>query len=70
MSFLLSVFPRLTNACNTKCISTSYHDAELNKGESVCLDRCTSKFLEVHEMIGKRLSEMQAAMNDQNAATK
>lgn len=32
--------------CQKKCIPTDYREAELNKGESVCLDRCTAKFLD------------------------
>ena len=43
---------------------------ELDKAESVCTDRCTSKFMEMHELIGKEITEfsvsnqqkMQAAM--------
>ncbi|XP_065539422.1 mitochondrial import inner membrane translocase subunit Tim10 isoform X1 [Lathamus discolor] len=33
-------------------------DAELSKGESVCLDRCVAKYLEVHERMGKKLTEL------------
>lgn len=34
------------------------------KGESVCLDRCVAKYLDIHERIGKKLS----AMSMQDAA--
>ena len=37
--------------------------AELQKGESVCIDRCVAKYLEVHERIGKKLTEI--SMRDQ-----
>lgn len=49
---------RLTNACQQKCIATKYKEAELTKGESVCLDRCVAKYLDVHERIGKKLTAM------------
>jgi mitochondrial import inner membrane translocase subunit TIM10 len=35
---------RMIQSCVSKCVPSSYHEAELNKGESVCLDRCVSKF--------------------------
>ena len=49
-----------------KCIPPKYSEGELSKGESVCLDRCVAKFLEIHDRIGKKLTAMymqeQAAM--------
>lgn len=47
----------MSTACHRKCISTKYHEPELNKGESVCLDRCVAKYLEIHESIGKKLTQ-------------
>lgn len=35
-----------------------YKEAELSKGESVCLDRCVSKYLDIHERMGKKLTEL------------
>ena len=37
----------LVETCTKKCIPNSYREGDLNKGESVCLDRCVSKFFEV-----------------------
>jgi import inner membrane translocase subunit TIM10 len=48
----------MTNACQKKCIPPKYNDSELSKGESVCLDRCVSKYLEMHDNIGKKLTSM------------
>lgn len=31
---------------------------ELNKGESVCLKRCTEKFFSVLELVGAELNEV------------
>ncbi|KAL2915405.1 protein transporter tim10 [Polyrhizophydium stewartii] len=45
--------------CHTKCINTEYRDGELHKGESVCVDRCVSKFLEVNIFIMKKFQEKQ-----------
>lgn len=48
--FFLTTTPihRLTRSCHNKCIPTDYREADLNKGESVCLDRCVSKFFDVN----------------------
>ena len=36
------------SSCQDKCVNQSFQDsAELTKGESVCIDRCVAKFLEV-----------------------
>lgn len=42
---------RLTQSCYKKCIPPNYQEAELNKGESVCLDRCVSKFFDVNNKV-------------------
>ena len=49
---------RLSAACQKKCIPPKYPEADLNKGEAICLDRCVAKFLEVHDRIGKKLTQM------------
>jgi import inner membrane translocase subunit TIM10 len=36
----------LQRSCQAKCIAPDYREPELNKGESVCLDRCVAKFLD------------------------
>ncbi|KAM3516242.1 hypothetical protein MY11210_000001 [Beauveria gryllotalpidicola] len=36
---------RLQRSCKQKCIPTDYREADLNKGEAVCLDRCVEKFI-------------------------
>ncbi|KAF8243530.1 hypothetical protein K440DRAFT_521317, partial [Wilcoxina mikolae CBS 423.85] len=48
LEMVTDMFNRLSNSCTKKCIPTDYKEGELNKGESVCLDRCVSKFFEVN----------------------
>lgn len=43
--------------CQTKCIPRRYHEPDLNKGESVCIDRCVAKYGAVHKLLGKKLQE-------------
>ena len=44
--------------------SFQYREADLQKGESVCIDRCVAKYLDVHERIGKKLTDI--SMRDQD----
>ncbi len=48
----------MTKSCQEKCISVNYKEADLTKGESVCVDRCVSKFLDLHDRLGKTLTSM------------
>ncbi|GAP84382.1 putative mitochondrial import inner membrane translocase subunit TIM10 [Rosellinia necatrix] len=57
MKLLTEMANRLTQACRKKCIPADYREAELNKGESVCLDRCAAKFFEVHLKISDQLQQ-------------
>jgi len=54
LEMITDMFNRLTNSCTKKCIPTDYREGELNKGESVCLDRCVSKFFEVNIKVKSR----------------
>ena len=55
---------RMTNACQKKCINTNYSGSELEKGESVCLDRCVAKYLDIHDRIGKQLTQQSQATGE------
>lgn len=45
--------------CSKKCIPTDYREGELNKGESVCLDRCAAKFFEAHLKVSEEMQKIQ-----------
>ncbi|TDZ39324.1 Mitochondrial import inner membrane translocase subunit tim10 [Colletotrichum trifolii] len=47
MRLLADMHNRLTKICQFKCLP-DYREADLNKGESVCLDRCAAKFFDAH----------------------
>lgn len=40
LEMITDVFNRLVGSCHSKCISPRYAEPDLNKGESVCVDRC------------------------------
>lgn len=55
------MFNRLVSSCHAKCISTRYTEAELNKGESVCIDRWVACSLLIHQMLrslGTRVAQV------------
>jgi import inner membrane translocase subunit TIM10 len=46
-----------------KCITTpnrgNFVEGELNKGESVCLDRCVAKYMSTQQLMQKKMQEAQ-----------
>lgn len=49
---------RVTTLCSAKCIPNDYRESDLNKGESVCLDRCVAKFFECNMKISEKMQEL------------
>ena len=52
---------RLSDSCHRKCVPAEYREGELNKGESVCLDRCASKFFDVNLKVSEKMQSQAAA---------
>lgn len=52
----------LQKSCQAKCVPTDYREGELNKGESVCLDRCTAKFLDTSMKVSEIMQQQGQAM--------
>ena len=65
---ITSLFFRMSVACQKKCVPAKYKDSELQKGESVCLDRCVAKYIEIHDKIGKKLTAL--SMQDEETVKK
>ncbi|XP_055855600.1 mitochondrial import inner membrane translocase subunit Tim10 [Episyrphus balteatus] len=68
IEMMSDLYNRMTNACHKKCIAPKYGEAELGKGEMVCIDRCVAKYLDIHEKIGKKLTAM--SMQDEDLMKK
>ncbi|XP_071448137.1 mitochondrial import inner membrane translocase subunit Tim10 [Hetaerina americana] len=64
IEMMSDMYNRMTASCHRKCIPPKYLDADLGKGESVCLDRCIAKYLDVHERIGKKLTQLSVQDED------
>jgi import inner membrane translocase subunit TIM10 len=56
----------LTESCTKKCVPADYREGDLNKGESVCLDRCVSKFFDVNIKVSEKMQGEAAANAQQN----
>lgn len=66
--FLHGFLTVLLRSCYTKCIGQRFTEADLNKGESVCVDRCVAKFFEVNKKVGEKMQAMGAAAGAAGAA--
>ncbi|KAL4798111.1 Tim10/DDP family zinc finger-domain-containing protein [Aspergillus venezuelensis] len=55
IDMVTDMFNRLTQSCAKKCLPNDYREGELNKGESVCLDRCVGKFFEVNVKVSEKM---------------
>lgn len=68
IEMMSDMYNRMTTACHKKCIPPKYRDSDLTKGESVCIDRCVAKYLDIHEKIGKKLTAL--SMQDEELMKK
>jgi import inner membrane translocase subunit TIM10 len=68
IEMMADMYNRMSSACQKKCVPPKYKEAELSKGEAVCLDRCVAKYMEIHDRIGKKLTSI--TMSDQETAQK
>jgi import inner membrane translocase subunit TIM10 len=62
MRGLADTFARMSETCWKKCIP-GIKESALSVGEMSCTDRCVSKFLDVHAMIG---TELNTSMQNQS----
>ncbi|KAF2454766.1 putative mitochondrial intermembrane space translocase subunit Tim10 [Lineolata rhizophorae] len=55
VDMMTDMFARLAKSCNAKCIDKDFRESELNKAESVCLDRCVAKFFDVNVKVSEKM---------------
>lgn len=60
----------LQRSCQAKCIPTDYREESLNKGESVCIDRCVAKFLDASMKISEIMQQQSQAQNGAGATAR
>lgn len=67
LDMITDVFNRLVESCHAKCISPRYAEADLNKGESVCVDgkelahaaaRSASLYIPINAKVGEQMQAL------------
>ncbi|XP_060568673.1 mitochondrial import inner membrane translocase subunit Tim10-like [Ruditapes philippinarum] len=53
---LIETFNTVKKTCSGKCSKQNYDDNHLVKSEAVCMDRCVAKYMELHDLIGRRVT--------------
>mmetsp|Transcript_54269 Transcript_54269/g.141416 ORF Transcript_54269/g.141416 Transcript_54269/m.141416 type:complete len:87 (-) Transcript_54269:100-360(-) len=64
MKGMADCFARMTTCCYGKCIA-NVREEKMSVGEMSCVDRCVSKYIDVHARVG---TELQNSMGQQQAA--
>ncbi|KAI9725622.1 MAG: protein transporter tim10 [Chrysothrix sp. TS-e1954] len=55
LELIQDMYSKLAASCTAKCIPKEYREGELNKGESVCIDRCVAKYMDVNIKVGEKM---------------
>ena len=55
MKGMADTFARMSEGCYKKCIP-NVKEGALAVGEMSCVDRCVSKYLDVHALVGQQLN--------------
>ncbi|KAI9665414.1 MAG: protein transporter tim10 [Alyxoria varia] len=61
IAMVQEMYNKLTASCLSKCVPKEYREGDLNKGESVCLDRCVSKYMQANMKISEKMQANAAA---------
>ncbi|RKF78969.1 Mitochondrial import inner membrane translocase subunit TIM10 [Golovinomyces cichoracearum] len=69
MDMVTDMFNKLQKACMKKCVPQTYREGELNKGEGVCIDRCSAKFFDVQLKVSELLQSEAAAKGAKSASS-
>jgi hypothetical protein len=58
LDMVTDMFNRLVDNCHQKCISKSYSEGDINKNESLCVDRCVAKYFAVNVQVGENMQKL------------
>ncbi|ORX69327.1 hypothetical protein K493DRAFT_257532 [Basidiobolus meristosporus CBS 931.73] len=64
IEMVTDLYNRILDSCHQKCIPSNYADGDLNKGESVCIDRCVAKFFQVNKKVGDKMAALNTAVQE------
>lgn len=58
LDMVTDMFNRLVDKCHEKCIQKNYSEGNISKTESLCVDRCVSKYFAVNVQVGENMQQL------------
>ncbi|CAH2447832.1 TIM10 complex subunit [Komagataella phaffii CBS 7435] len=58
LDMVTGMFNQLVDICHKKCIGTSYNASDLDKNESLCVDRCVAKYFDTNLKVGDSMQKV------------
>lgn len=58
LDMVTEMFNKLVDNCHNKCIQKNYYQGDVDKNESLCIDRCVAKYFEVNVKVGENMQKL------------
>lgn len=58
LDMITTMFNQLLDSCYRKCFDKTYADSSLTTNESLCIDRCVSKYFDANVKVGETMQEV------------
>ncbi|VEU21673.1 DEKNAAC102791 [Brettanomyces naardenensis] len=58
LDMVTRMFNQLLDSCYRKCFDKNYDNGELTKNESLCVDRCVTKYFAANVKVGESMQEL------------
>ncbi|GMM28222.1 protein transporter [Martiniozyma asiatica (nom. inval.)] len=58
LDMITTMFNQLLDSCHRKCFDKNYDSSNLSTTESLCIDRCVSKYFEANVKVGESMQEI------------
>lgn len=58
LDMVTTMFNQLLDSCYRKCFDKGYDSGDLSKNESLCVDRCVSKYFAANVKVGETMQDL------------
>ncbi|KAG7877723.1 hypothetical protein KL905_004348 [Ogataea polymorpha] len=58
LDMVTTMFNQLVDSCHKKCFDRNYAEGDLTKNESLCIDRCVSKYFDANVKVGESMQSL------------
>ncbi|GME68046.1 unnamed protein product [Ambrosiozyma monospora] len=58
LDMITTMFNQLVDSCHRKCFDKNYSEGSLTKNESLCVDRCVSKYFDANVQVGNSMQSV------------